>query len=203
MGAHRLGRQAPILPAAERAHQMFTAEHLSRTKRRPQDGCWCTRREASRRSPTLDFLYSFVFSNRAGPDRSLAILPISRLPPPERPPRGAIQEGSPAERPAHRSPSNCHHLVFGKDSNPKKKRNHGLFAPLRAQDAGVQECGVSPAISVRPRRHLQHLQRPAPPHLSEDAPSVPSLCHTDMARGHRCGMIATSDGFVASIVRQM
>jgi hypothetical protein len=24
-----------------------------------------------------------------------------------------------------------------------------------------------------------------------------------MARGHRCGMIATSDGFVASIVRQM
>jgi signal transduction histidine kinase len=31
----------------------------------------------------------------------------------------------------------------------------------RAQDARVQECGVSPAISILPRRHLQHLQRPA------------------------------------------
>ena len=44
-----------------------------------------------------------------------------------------------------------------------------------AQDAGVQECGISPTISVRPRRHLQHLQRPASPHLSEDTPVIPSL----------------------------
>ena len=59
-----------------------------------------------------------------------------------------------------------------------------------AQDAGVQECGISPTISVRPRRHLQHLQRPASPHLSEDAPGIPSLGHADVARGDCCGVIA-------------
>src|SRR6476469_1441373 len=58
-----------------------------------------------------------------------------------------------------------------------------------AQDAGVQECGISPTISVRPRRHLQHLQRPASPHLSEDTPVIPSLGHADVARGDCCGVI--------------
>ena len=38
--------------------------------------------------------------------------------------------------------------------------------------------------------HLQHLQRPAAPHISKDAPGVPSLGHANMARGRRCGMIA-------------
>jgi hypothetical protein len=42
-----------------------------------------------------------------------------------------------------------------------------------------------PTISVRPRLHLQHLQRPAPPHLSEDAPGIPSLGHADVARRDR------------------
>src|SRR6476620_450587 len=58
-----------------------------------------------------------------------------------------------------------------------------------AQDAGVQECGISPTISVRLRRHLQHLQRPASPHLSEDTPVIPSLGHADVARGDCCGVI--------------
>jgi hypothetical protein len=47
-----------------------------------------------------------------------------------------------------------------------------------------------PTISVRPRRHLQHLQRPASPHLSEDTPVIPSLGHADVARGDCCGVIA-------------
>ena len=59
-----------------------------------------------------------------------------------------------------------------------------------AQNAGVQECGISPTISVRPRCHLQHLQRPASPHLSENTPVIPSLGHADVARGDCCGVIA-------------
>src|SRR5262245_20566104 len=50
-----------------------------------------------------------------------------------------------------------------------------------AQDVGVQECGLSPAIFVLSRRHLQHLQRPAPPDLSQNASSVPSLGHANLA----------------------
>src|SRR5262245_28484708 len=71
-----------------------------------------------------------------------------------------------------------------------------------AQDAGVQECGVGPTISVLPCCHLRHLQRPAPPDLSQDAPSVPSLCHADVARGHRRRVTRLSARVVASIVRQ-
>src|ERR1700681_3650383 len=51
------------------------------------------------------------------------------------------------------------------------------------QDAGVQEPGFSPAISFRPCRHLQHLQRSTPSHFSEDAPSFPSLGDGYVARG--------------------
>src|SRR5215470_2491761 len=58
------------------------------------------------------------------------------------------------------------------------------------QDAGVQECGISPTISVRPCCHLQHLQRPAAPHLSKDAPGIPSLGHADLARGRGRSVIA-------------
>jgi predicted Na+-dependent transporter len=38
--------------------------------------------------------------------------------------------------------------------------------------------------------HLQHLQRPAPPDRSEDAPGIPSLGHADVARDYCCGVIA-------------
>src|SRR5882757_11418366 len=33
--------------------------------------------------------------------------------------------------------------------------------------------------------HLQHLQRSAPSHLRQNAPSLPSVGHADVARGHR------------------
>jgi hypothetical protein len=45
----------------------------------------------------------------------------------------------------------------------------------RTQDAGVQERGVSPKISLNPRHDLQHIQRPTPPHLSQNEPSLPGL----------------------------
>ena len=71
-----------------------------------------------------------------------------------------------------------------------------------SEDAGVQECGISPAISVRLRCHLQHLQRPAAPHISKDAPGVPSLGHANMARGRRCGMIAIECTICRVIIHQ-
>src|SRR6476620_10482251 len=70
------------------------------------------------------------------------------------------------------------------------ERRTRINRPTGAQDAGLQECGISPTISVRPRRHLQPLQRPASPHLSEDTPVIPSLGHADVARGDCCGVIA-------------
>ena len=49
---------------------------------------------------------------------------------------------------------------------------------------------IGTALSLNPRRRLQHLQRPAPPDLSQDAPGIPSLSHPDVARGRRRGMTA-------------
>ena len=43
-------------------------------------------------------------------------------------------------------------------------------AAAGAQDAAVQEPGLSPEISFHTRRHLQYLQRPTPSHLSPNTP---------------------------------
>jgi DDE superfamily endonuclease len=40
------------------------------------------------------------------------------------------------------------------------------------------------------------------PHLSKDAPGIPSLCHADMARSHCRGMIVIEARLVAPFVRQ-
>jgi DDE superfamily endonuclease len=61
-------------------------------------------------------------------------------------------------------------------------RVENSYQLTRRRDAGVQECGISPALSVLPRLHLQHLRRPAPPRLSQDAPGVPSLSDADVGR---------------------
>jgi hypothetical protein len=42
----------------------------------------------------------------------------------------------------------------------------------RTQDAGFQESGFSPKISLNPRSRLQHFQRPTPSHLRKNAPSL-------------------------------
>jgi putative transposase len=50
----------------------------------------------------------------------------------------------------------------------------------RIQDAGFQEPGVRAKISLDPRSHLQHLQRPTSSHLSKNAPSLPDVGHANV-----------------------
>jgi hypothetical protein len=42
-----------------------------------------------------------------------------------------------------------------------------------AQDAALQERGLSPEVSLNPRRRLQHFQRPTPSHVSSITPRAP------------------------------
>ena len=77
---------------------------------------------------------------------------------------------------------------------PMAKHPRGEFASTdmatRTQDAEFQERGGSPKISLDPRHDLQHIQRPAPPHLSKNAPSLSGLNHADVARSRRRRVIS-------------
>jgi putative transposase len=75
--------------------------------------------------------------------------------------------------------SHRHHR--GRWRNNRAENSHSADPTTGAQNEGVQECGISPALSVLPRRHLKHLQRSASPDLSQDAPGVPSSGHADLA----------------------
>src|ERR1700730_3842782 len=55
----------------------------------------------------------------------------------------------------------------------------------RMQDAGFQVSWVSPKISLSARSHLQHFQRPAPSHLSKNAPSISRVGYEHVVRGSR------------------
>jgi hypothetical protein len=57
-----------------------------------------------------------------------------------------------------------------------------------AQDAALQERRVRAEVSFNPRRRLQHIQRPAPPHLSPDASHALRCGDEHVARGSRCGL---------------
>src|SRR5271166_6340855 len=57
-------------------------------------------------------------------------------------------------------------------------------AAAGAQDAAVQESGVSPEISFHTRRRLQYLQRPTPSHLRPNAPRA-SRCRDDHVADRR------------------
>ena len=50
--------------------------------------------------------------------------------------------------------------------------------------------GVSAKISLNPRHDLQHIQRPTPPHLSKNAPSLSGLSHADVTRSRRRRVIS-------------
>src|ERR1019366_6799833 len=53
----------------------------------------------------------------------------------------------------------------------------------------VSRVWVRAEISLSACSSLQHLQRPAPSHLSKNAPSLPGIGHADVARSRRCGVI--------------
>ena len=82
----------------------------------------------------------------------------------------------------------AHRHQRGRWRNNRSRELASANPPKGTQDAGLQEPGFSPAISVRPCRHLQHLQRSTPSHFREDAPSLPSLGDGYVARGGRCSV---------------
>ena len=76
-----------------------------------------------------------------------------------------------------------HRHERGRWRNNRAENSH---QPTRRRERKMQGFKrVSPAISLIPRGHLQYLQHSAPSHLRQHAPSLPSLGHADVARGHR------------------
>src|ERR1700722_1561121 len=62
-----------------------------------------------------------------------------------------------------------------------------ISRPDAAQDAALQELGLSAKISLRSRCRLQHLQRPTPPHFRFNASHFPRRGDEHVARGsHGC-----------------
>src|SRR5450631_4462328 len=57
-----------------------------------------------------------------------------------------------------------------------------------AQDAALQERGLSPKVPFNSCRRLQHLQRSTPSHIGPNAPSVPRRRDEHLARGARSGL---------------
>ena len=57
-----------------------------------------------------------------------------------------------------------------------------------AQDATLQERGLSPEVSLNPRRRLQHFQRPTPSHVSSISPRATRRGNDHVARGPRGGL---------------
>src|SRR5271157_2851820 len=57
-----------------------------------------------------------------------------------------------------------------------------------AQDATLQERGLSPEVPLNPRRRLQHIQRPTPSHVSQIPPRATRRGDDHVARGRRGGL---------------
>src|ERR1700720_3548744 len=74
------------------------------------------------------------------------------------------------------------------------QQSSGKFAsanPTKGEeDARVQERGIRAKISLNPRSHLQHFQRPTPSDLSKNAPSLQGVGHAGVARSRRRRMIS-------------
>src|ERR1700730_1997526 len=74
------------------------------------------------------------------------------------------------------------------------QQSSGEFAsanPTKGEeDARVQERGIRAKISLNPRSHLQHFQRPTPSDISKNAPSLQGLSHAGVARSRRRRMIS-------------
>ena len=72
------------------------------------------------------------------------------------------------------------------------KNNRAEFASADptagAQDATLQERGLSPEVPLNPRRRLQHFQRPTPSHVSSISPRATRRGDDHVARGRRGGL---------------
>ena len=69
---------------------------------------------------------------------------------------------------------------------PIAQQSSGEFAsanPTKGdEDARVPERGIRAKISLNPRSHLQHLQRPTPSDIGKNAPSLQGIGHAGVAR---------------------
>src|ERR1700738_1690224 len=74
------------------------------------------------------------------------------------------------------------------------QQSSGEFAsanPTKGEeDARVQERGIRAKISLNPRSHIQHFQRPTPSDISKNAPSLQGIGHAGVARSRRRRMIS-------------
>src|ERR1700726_2620799 len=74
------------------------------------------------------------------------------------------------------------------------QQSSGEFAsanPTKGEeDARVQERGIRAKISLNPRSHLQHFQRPKPSDISKNAPSLQGIGHAGVARSRRRRMMS-------------
>ena len=61
----------------------------------------------------------------------------------------------------------------------------------REEDARVPERGIRAKISLSTCGRPKHLQRPAPSHVSKNAPSLQGISPADLARSGRCGVSLT------------
>ena len=84
----------------------------------------------------------------------------------------------------------CRRHERGRWRNNRAENSHQPTRRRERKMQGFESAGSAQRFLSVPRRHLQHLQRPASPHLSEDTPVIPSLGHADVARGDCCGVIA-------------
>ena len=69
----------------------------------------------------------------------------------------------------------------GRWRNNRAENSHQPTRRREREDARVQERGIRAKISLNPRSHLQHLQRPTPSHLSKNAPSLQGVGRADVA----------------------
>ena len=67
----------------------------------------------------------------------------------------------------------------GRWMNNRAENSHQPTAG--AQDATLQERGLSPEVPLNPRRRLQHFQRPTPSHVPPHAPRLPRRSFPDVA----------------------
>ena len=69
----------------------------------------------------------------------------------------------------------------GRWRNNRAENSHQPTRRRETQDARVQERGIRAKISLSACSSPQHFQRPAPSHLSKNAPSLQGIGHADMA----------------------
>jgi transposase-like protein len=79
----------------------------------------------------------------------------------------------------------------GRWCNNRVENSHQPTRRREREDPRVQERWVRAKISVHSCSSPQHLQRPAPSHLSKNTPSLQGLGDADMARNRRGGLNLT------------